>query len=102
MNGYAVKYIYGKGLNKKENYPLFVEKRFTPPPHFPPREFFYIHIKKSRMRETLTISTDADSSDNTIFFFFPIFWGGQNNFFFGGGGDPKRKNIFFFGKKIFF
>ena len=48
--------------------------------------------KKSRTRETLNLSTDADSSTNTIDFFssdffggVPFFWGGGTNFFGGFG-----------------
>ena len=39
-------------------------------------------VQKSRIRETLNLSTDADRGTDTIFFFF----------LFGGGGGPRKKN----------
>ena len=52
--------------------------------------------KKSHMRETLNLSTDADSITITIiifsdmFFFFFLFWGGWTIYY--GEGLKKRKN----------
>ena len=61
------------------------------------------YLKKSRIQETLNLSTNEDDSTNTIFFLFLLaveifFWRVYKK---KGGGDFYFLNIFFGGKKKF-